>query len=87
MIGGKAVLRIPREGISLPSLDKMLVISALEHNHWNQTRAASFLGISRNALIYRMQKYELGPHKDPSAEEEPEEVTNTNSISITIGDT
>jgi hypothetical protein len=43
-------------------------LTALERNQWNQTRAASFLQISRNVLIYRMQKYRLGPYKDLPAD-------------------
>jgi DNA-binding NtrC family response regulator len=61
---GKAVIQIPVEGISLPELDKELIITALERNQWNQTRAADFLHITRNVLVYRMQKYRLGPYKD-----------------------
>jgi DNA-binding NtrC family response regulator len=61
---GKAVIHIPHEGISLGELDKELIVTALERNQWNQTRAADFLHISRNVLIYRMQKYRLGPYHD-----------------------
>ena len=61
---GRAVLRIPPEGVSLAEVDRELVVAALERNQWNQTRAAEFLKISRNVLIYRMQKYRLGPYKD-----------------------
>jgi DNA-binding NtrC family response regulator len=61
---GKAVVQIPPEGISLPELDRELVVTALERTQGNQTRAAEFLHISRNVLVYRMQKYRLGPYKD-----------------------
>jgi DNA-binding NtrC family response regulator len=61
---GKALLQIPPEGISLTELDRELIFTALERNQWNQTRAADFLRISRNVLVYRMQKYRLGPYKD-----------------------
>lgn len=61
---GKAVLQIPPEGISMAELDKELIITALERNQWNQSRAADFLRISRNVLVYRMHKYRLGPYKD-----------------------
>jgi DNA-binding NtrC family response regulator len=60
---GKAVLQIPAEGISLPDLNRELIVTALERNQWNQTRAAEFLHISRNVLVYRMQKYRLGPYE------------------------
>ena len=65
---GKAVFQIPEGGISMPELEKQLVITALERNHWNQTRAADFLGISRNVLIYRMQQYRLGSYGNPTAD-------------------
>jgi DNA-binding NtrC family response regulator len=64
MAVGKALLSIPPEGVSLAALEKDLIVAALERNQWNQTRAAAFLQISRNVLIYRMQKYRLGPYKD-----------------------
>jgi two-component system NtrC family response regulator len=61
---GNAAFQIPSEGISMPQLEKQLVITALKRNDWNQTHAANFLGISRNVLIYRMQKYRLGPYEN-----------------------
>jgi len=61
---GKAVLQVPPGGVSLAEVDRQLIVTALERNQWNQTRAAEFLRISRNVLIYRMQKYRLGPYKD-----------------------
>ncbi len=61
---GNAVFQIPAEGISMAELEKQLVSLALERNDGNQTRAAEFLGISRNVLIYRMQKYRLGPYRN-----------------------
>ncbi len=65
---GEAVLRVPPEGVSMAQVEKELVLTALERTHWNQTRAAAFLRISRNVLIYRMQRYRLGPYKDWSAD-------------------
>jgi DNA-binding NtrC family response regulator len=61
---GKILLRVPPEGLSMAELEKELVVEALERNQWNQTRAAAFLRITRNVLVYRMQKYHLGPYKD-----------------------
>ena len=65
---GNTVLRVPPEGVSMAQVEKELVLTALERNQWNQTRAASFLRISRNVLIYRMQRYRLGPYKDLPAD-------------------
>ena len=84
LTAGNALFRIPSEGISMPELERMLVITALKHNDWNQTRAADFLGISRNVLIYRMQKYRLGPYKNPTGEEE-HETGERGNIVITLG--
>jgi two-component system NtrC family response regulator len=65
---GNAVVRIPPEGVSMADVEKELVLTALERSNWNQTQAANFLRISRNVLIYRMQKYHLGPYKDLPAD-------------------
>ncbi len=75
---GSGVLNIPAEGIPMAQVEKELVLTALERCHWNQTRAAIFLRISRNVLIYRMQRFRLGPYKDlpedaPAAASEEEE--------------
>ncbi|MBI2821915.1 MAG: sigma-54-dependent Fis family transcriptional regulator [Acidobacteria bacterium] len=58
---GKVVLQLPEDGICMEDLERDLLRMALERHHWNQTHAAHYLGISRNTLIYRMQKYEIRP--------------------------
>jgi len=83
-VSGKAVFQIPSEGVSLPELDKRMVVAALERHQWNQTHAAKFLGISRNALIYRMQKYGLGAKGDLQENANPESLTDKGNISISI---
>ena len=83
---GKAVFQIPPEGVSMPQLEKQLVITALERNDWNQTHAANFLGISRNVLIYRMQKYRLGPYEN-IPDDDQVETADEDNISIAIRDT
>ena len=55
----KTTLRIPPEGLSLKNMEKDLVIKALQMVNGNQTRAARLLGISRDALRYKMQKFGL----------------------------
>ncbi|GBF35387.1 response regulator [Desulfocucumis palustris] len=52
-----SVVRIPENGISLEDLEKELIIKALEKSKGNQTRAAQLLGITRSALLYRVQKH------------------------------
>ena len=60
-------LRLPDEGISLEEVEKEILVLALEKHHWNQTRAARYLNISRKTLIYRMEKFGLVPVQDGSA--------------------
>ncbi|MFZ5596043.1 MAG: sigma-54-dependent transcriptional regulator [Bacillota bacterium] len=50
---------LPDSGISLEGLEKELIIKALEKSKGNQTRAAQLLGITRSALLYRIQKHGL----------------------------
>ncbi len=52
-------LRIPPEGISLEKVEEALVREALKMTNGNQTKAAKLLDISRDALRYRMQKFEI----------------------------
>ena len=57
--GEQASLDIPAEGLSLKGVERELVVKALENTKGNQTRAARLLGISRDALRYKMQKFGL----------------------------
>jgi two-component system NtrC family response regulator len=56
---GDVLVNIPPGGIDLEQVERDIIREALERNGWNQSRAARFLNISRNTLIYRMQKYAL----------------------------
>ena len=56
------VVELPAEGYSLESIEKEVVVQALERNDWNQTRAAAFLQVPRHTLIYRMEKYDIKKH-------------------------
>ena len=53
------VLNLPRDGIALDKVEEYLIRESLRRNAGNQTRAAKFLNVTRNTLIYRMQKYGL----------------------------
>jgi len=50
-------LELPPRGLSLESVEKELLVRALDKFNGNQTHAARYLDISRKALIYRMEKY------------------------------
>ena len=52
--------RMPREGINLDEHEKELIRQALELAKGNQSKAATLLGISRNQLIYRLKKFDIG---------------------------
>lgn len=51
--------KLPAEGINLESLEKDLLLQALEYARNNQTRAAQLLGISRHTFRYRLEKHGL----------------------------
>ena len=48
---------IPPEGISLESVEKQLILKALEKSGGNRSKAARLLHIPRHVLIYRLEKY------------------------------
>lgn len=56
---GGARLELPAEGISLDELERGLIAEALRRCERNRSRAARFLGISRQTLIYRLKKFGL----------------------------
>jgi two-component system, NtrC family, response regulator AtoC len=52
-------MALPGEGINLEALERSLVVQALERSHWNQTRAAGLLGLNRDQIRYRIEKFDL----------------------------
>ena len=50
---------LPVEGINLEALERSLVVQALERSGWNQTRAATLLGLNRDQIRYRIEKFDL----------------------------
>jgi two-component system, NtrC family, response regulator AtoC len=51
---------LPAEGVVLEDLERSLVVQALERSGGNQTRAATLLGLNRDQIRYRIEKFELG---------------------------
>jgi DNA-binding NtrC family response regulator len=56
---GSLPIALPEDGIDLEEIEKEIFRQALEKNNWNQSRTAKYLNITRDTLIYRMQKYSL----------------------------
>ena len=52
-------VELPANGIDLDQLERSLVIQALERSGWNQTRAAALLGLNRDQIRYRIEKFKL----------------------------
>ena len=50
---------LPNEPINLESVENEIIREALQRFDKNQSQTARYLGITRSALIYRMQKYGL----------------------------
>jgi DNA-binding NtrC family response regulator len=55
--GGEFKPVIPPQGIRLDGVEKEYILEALKVSKSNKAQAAKLLGISRSALIYRMEKY------------------------------
>ena len=53
----KVFMELPDEGISLEDLEKELILKAYDKCEQNQSKTARFLGITRNTLLYRMDKF------------------------------
>lgn len=56
---GNVRLELPPDGISLEAVEREILQRALLMHNGNQSLTARYLGITRSALIYRMQKYNL----------------------------
>jgi len=52
--------RLPAEGVNLEEVERQLVTQALERANGNQTQAAQLLGINRDQVRYRIEKFGLG---------------------------
>jgi transcriptional regulator with PAS, ATPase and Fis domain len=52
-------VELPPNGIDLEQLERSLVVQALERTQWNQTRAAGLLGLNRDQIRYRIEKFHL----------------------------
>ena len=51
--------------INLEAVERALLEQALIHCGWNRTRAADLLGLTKETLRYRIEKFGLGPERQP----------------------
>jgi DNA-binding NtrC family response regulator len=51
--------KLPPEGVSLDDVERQLVVQALERAGGNQTQAGQLLGINRDQVRYRIEKFGL----------------------------
>jgi two-component system response regulator AtoC len=61
---GPAGVALPAEGVNLEDVEKRLVMMALDRTNGNQTRAAALLGLHRDQIRYRIEKFGLTAKKD-----------------------
>ncbi len=52
--------RLPAQGLDLAGLEQDLIRQALDLSGGNRSQAARLLGLSRDTLLYRIQKYAIG---------------------------
>ena len=54
-----SIFRLPPEGVDLEAVERQLVIQALQRAGGNQTHAGHLLGINRDQVRYRIEKFGL----------------------------
>src|SRR3954462_1497462 len=52
-------MELPHEGVNLDTLERELVVQALRRTSGNQTKAAALLGLNRDQIRYRIEKFAL----------------------------
>jgi DNA-binding NtrC family response regulator len=56
---GERPFLLPESGVQIDDLERDMLRQALERSSWNVTAAARLLGLSRDTVRYRLQKYRL----------------------------
>lgn len=69
MLGATSVepdaFRLPSSGVDFRALERSLVLQALERAGGNKTRAAMLLGMNRDQIRYRIEKFDLEDYERP----------------------
>jgi len=61
---------LPMDGVDMQELERRLLIQALERANGNRTRAGQLLGMNRDQVRYRIEKFNL-EELDPKQRQEP----------------
>ncbi|MEP7117939.1 MAG: sigma-54 dependent transcriptional regulator [Acidobacteriota bacterium] len=62
---------LPPDGVNLETLERGLLVQALQRAQGNQTQAAQLLGMNRDQIRYRLEKFGLDKLGRPTADEKP----------------
>jgi transcriptional regulator with GAF, ATPase, and Fis domain len=62
------LFKLPPEGANLDDVERQLLLQALDRSSWNQTHAGRLLGINRDQVRYRIEKFGLTPPTPRAAE-------------------
>ncbi len=63
--GHAITFRLPADGVNLEDVERQLLVQALDRARGNQTRAGELLGINRDQVRYRIEKFGLArPHHE-----------------------
>ena len=65
--GTTSAFRLPADGLNLEDVEKQLLVQALQRTGGNQTHAGQLLGINRDQVRYRIEKFGLAPPGYPRA--------------------
>ena len=69
--GGGDPFDLPAGGVDLEDLERSLVVQALRRAGGNQTKAAALLGLNRDQIRYRVEKFGLTAHSTGSGPATP----------------
>jgi len=67
--GRRAGFKLPPEGVVLEDVERDLVLQALQREHWHSGRAGRLLGLSREQVRYRIEKFRMTPGNGATATE------------------
>ena len=63
--GSSLLFRLPADGVNLEDVERQLLLQALERAAGNQTQAGHLLGINRDQVRYRIEKFGLTTYHHP----------------------